>query len=84
MANITIKYPRGIIEDILVKVHKFIFAVDFVIMDEDEDIDVPLILGRPFLTTSQALIHVKDGRLVLRVGEEEVVFNLLETSSRIR
>ncbi|XP_052198267.1 uncharacterized protein LOC127805553 [Diospyros lotus] len=47
----SVKHPRGIIKDILVKVDKFIFPVDFVILDMGEDRDVPLILGRPFLAT---------------------------------
>ncbi|MEQ5220379.1 retropepsin-like aspartic protease, partial [Morganella morganii] len=51
------KYPRGIVEDILVRVDKFIFPVDFVILDMDPDVEIPLILGRPFLATARALIH---------------------------
>lgn len=47
------------------KVDKFIFLVDFVIQDVDEKVDVPLILGRPFLATSKALIDVKDGQMAL-------------------
>ena len=58
MADRTFTYPRGIIEDVLVKVDKFIFSVDFVVLDMEEDKDVPLILGRPFLATGQALIDV--------------------------
>ena len=78
MAKRTVKHSWGIIEDIWVKVDKFIFPIDFIIMDLDEDVDVPLILGWPFLATSQALIDVKDVRLVLRVGKAEVVFKLPE------
>lgn len=50
--------------------------MDFVIIDVDDDVEVPLILGRPFLNTSGAVIDVKDGKMTLRVGEEEVVFTL--------
>lgn len=49
----------------LVKVDKFIFLVDFVILDVDEEVEVPLILGQPFLATSRALINVNDGQMVL-------------------
>ncbi|KAK5836570.1 hypothetical protein PVK06_012362 [Gossypium arboreum] len=70
LADRSIKYPRGIIEDVLVKVDKFIFFVDFVVLDMDEDVEVPLILGRPFLATAKAVINVGDGKLVLRVGDE--------------
>ncbi|XP_073153095.1 uncharacterized protein [Henckelia pumila] len=51
LADRSIKYPRGIIEDVLVKVDKFIFPVDFVVLDMEEDLDMPLILGRPSLET---------------------------------
>ena len=68
--------PRGIIKVILVKWDKFIFLVDFVILVLDDRVEVALILGKPFLATSQALIDIKDRRMVLRVGVEKVVFKL--------
>ncbi|XP_027368188.1 uncharacterized protein LOC113874166 [Abrus precatorius] len=83
LADRSIKYLRGIIEDVLVKVDKFIFPVDFVILDMDEDTDVPLILGRPFLATARAIIDVKDGKLILRVGDENVTFKIPNVSSPI-
>ncbi|XP_039135556.1 uncharacterized protein LOC120272975 [Dioscorea cayenensis subsp. rotundata] len=76
LADRSIRHPTRIIEDVLVKVDKFIFLVDFVILDLDEDVEVPLILGRSFLATSQALIDVGNGRMTLRVGDEEVIFAL--------
>ena len=54
----SITYPRGILEDVLVKIDKFIFLVDFVVLDIEEDYMVPLILGKPFLTIVRALIDV--------------------------
>ena len=60
----------------LVKVGKFIFLVEFVVIDLKEDKQIPLLLGRPFLATEAALIDVKKGELSLRVGIEEVHFNL--------
>ncbi|XP_073273285.1 uncharacterized protein [Primulina huaijiensis] len=54
-------YPRGIIEDVLVQVDKFIFPADFVILDMKEDHDAPLIFGRPFLATGRELINVHKG-----------------------
>ena len=74
LADRSIKYPRGIVENILVKVKNFIFPVDFVILDMDEDKTVPIILGRPFLATARSLIDAGSGKLTLRVGEEEVTF----------
>ena len=46
------------IEDVLVKVEKFIFLVDFIILDMEEDKEIPIILGKPFLTTGRAMIDV--------------------------
>ena len=76
MADITLAQPEGILEDELIKVGKFIFAVDFVVIDIEEDKQVPLLLGRPFLATRAALIDVKKGELTLRVGDEVMHFNL--------
>ena len=59
MANITMAQPEGILEDVLIKVENFIFPIDFVVIDIEEDKQVPLLLGRPFLATGAALIDVK-------------------------
>ena len=59
----------------LIKVGKFIFPVDFVIMDIQEDTQVTLLLGRPFVEIGVGLIDVKKGELTLRVGEEAMHFN---------
>ena len=53
--------------------------MDFVILDVDDDVDVPLILGSPFLATSQTLIDVSNGKITIRVGDEEVVLALSDT-----
>ena len=76
MADITLVHPEGILENVLIKVGKFIFLMDFVVIDIEEDKQVPLLLGRPFLTTGAALIDVKKGELTLKVGDEAVHFNL--------
>ncbi|XP_022855495.1 uncharacterized protein LOC111376753 [Olea europaea var. sylvestris] len=68
--------PKGMIEDVLVKVDKFILPVDFVVLDMEENEKIPLILGRPFLATGRALIDVQEGKLTLRVNEEHVTFNI--------
>ncbi|GAA0161538.1 hypothetical protein LIER_17827 [Lithospermum erythrorhizon] len=72
----SIVYPYGVIEDILVKVDKFIFPTDFVVLDVSKDRKNPLLLGRPFLTTTKILIDVHKGHVILRVGEEQVVFDM--------
>ena len=79
MAYRTMAHPEGVLEDVLIKVGKFIFPVDFVVMKMEEDTQVPLLLGRPFLATGDALIDVKNGELTLIVGEEAVHF-MLNTS----
>ena len=61
MADRTMTHPEGVLEDVLIKVGKFIFPVDFVIMDMEEDTEVPLLLGRPFMATVAPLIDVKKG-----------------------
>ena len=76
MANRSMAYLEGVLKDVLVKVGKFIFLVDFVVMKMKEDTQVPLLLGRPFLATGAALIDVEKGELTLRMGNEVVHFNL--------
>ncbi|GJR88213.1 reverse transcriptase domain-containing protein [Tanacetum coccineum] len=53
LADRSIQYPRGIIENVLIKVDKFVLLIDFVILDMPEDSRVPIILGRPFLATAR-------------------------------
>ncbi|KAJ9180740.1 hypothetical protein P3X46_008952 [Hevea brasiliensis] len=76
LADRSVTYPKGIIEDVLVKVDKFIFPMDFVVLDMEEDRKVPLILGHPFLAIGKALMDVHKGKLMLRMGQEEVTFNV--------
>ena len=78
LADRSIKYPRGIIEDVLVKVDKFIFHANFVVLEMEEDQKVPLILGGPFLAMGRALIDVQKGELTLRVNKEEVMLNIYQ------
>nr|GEV29939.1 DNA-directed DNA polymerase [Tanacetum cinerariifolium] len=76
LADRSIKYPIGVYENLLVKVSKFIFPVDFVVLEMDEDELVLIILGRPFLATARAVIDVHKGKLSLRVRSETVTFNI--------
>ena len=76
MVDRSMAQPEGILEDVLVKVGKFIFPMDFVVIDIEEDKKIPLFLGRPFLATGASLIDVKKGELTLRVFREEVHLNL--------
>ncbi|XP_070046980.1 uncharacterized protein [Nicotiana tomentosiformis] len=79
MADYTIKRPLGVIEDVLVRVDKFILLADFVTLDCEVDYEVPIILGRPFLATGKALCDVKAGELTFRVGDEKVVFYMCKS-----
>ncbi|XP_031253758.1 uncharacterized protein LOC116111755 [Pistacia vera] len=76
LADRSTKRPKGIVEDILLKVEKFIFPVDFVVLDMKEDWEVPLILGHPFLATTRALIDMQQGKLILRLSDDEIMFDV--------
>ncbi|GKB48212.1 reverse transcriptase domain-containing protein [Tanacetum coccineum] len=80
LTNRSVAYPVGVAEDIFVKVGKFHFPADFVVVDYDVDPRVPLILGRPFLRTARALIDVHSEELTLRVNDEAITFNVEHTS----
>ena len=66
MANRSMAQPKGVLEDVLVKVGKFIFPVDFVVMKMEEDTHVPLLLGRPFLAIGAALTESGKGSSALQ------------------
>ncbi|XP_016463836.2 uncharacterized protein LOC107786852 [Nicotiana tabacum] len=72
----TLKRPLGVIDDIFVKVDRFYFPADFVILDCEVDVEIPIILGRPFLATGRAICDVKAGELKFRLNDEEVVFHI--------
>ncbi|XP_014522210.1 uncharacterized protein LOC106778737 [Vigna radiata var. radiata] len=81
LADMSLKYPYGVFEDVLVKVDKFLFPVDFFIMEMEENGDVPLILGRPFIKTTRVLIDVENDKLKVRVQDEEVNFDVFKAMS---
>src|SRR3954464_13715010 len=76
LADRSVIHPRGIVEDVLVKVDKFIYPVDLVVLDMAEDRSIPLILGRAFLKTARAIIDVDEGKIILRAGDESIEFHL--------
>ncbi|GKC02823.1 hypothetical protein Tco_0994433 [Tanacetum coccineum] len=67
----TVKYPKGIAENVLVGIGKFVFPVDFIILDMPKDVKVPLILGILFVSTAYAKIDVFKRKITLRVGDDE-------------
>nr|GEU66090.1 reverse transcriptase domain-containing protein [Tanacetum cinerariifolium] len=75
LATRSIAYPAGIAKDIFMQVGKFTFPADFVVVDYDVNPRVPLILERPFLRTARALVDVHREELILRDGDEKLIFH---------
>nr|GEV23717.1 reverse transcriptase domain-containing protein [Tanacetum cinerariifolium] len=80
LENRSITRPEGVAKDVLVKVGKFHFPTDFVVVDFEADPRVPLILGRSFLRTGHALIDVYGEEITLQVNDEVVTFNISQTT----
>ncbi|CAN6568112.1 unnamed protein product [Malus baccata var. baccata] len=80
LADRSITYPRGVIEDVIVKVDNLYLPADFMVLDMDEHLPTPIILGRPFLATARTLIDVEAGTLTFRVEDHTIVFKLFEAS----
>nr|KAJ0219457.1 hypothetical protein LSAT_V11C300127220 [Lactuca sativa] len=72
LADKTVTHPRGVCEDLLIKVDRLVFPADFVILDMDEDHNVPLILGRPFLNTACAIVDISSIDLDDELLEKEL------------
>nr|GEU92073.1 reverse transcriptase domain-containing protein [Tanacetum cinerariifolium] len=79
LADRSVSKPIGITKDVSFKVGVFHFPTDFVVVDFEPDLRVPLILGRCFLKTGRALIDVHKGELTLRIGSEAITYNLDQT-----
>ncbi|XP_017979896.1 PREDICTED: uncharacterized protein LOC108662816 [Theobroma cacao] len=83
LADRTIRHPVGIIEDVLVKVGHFYIPMDFIVLEMEEDLEILLILGRPFLATASAIIDVREGKITFKVREEEVEFNIFNANKNL-
>ncbi|GKE85975.1 retrovirus-related pol polyprotein from transposon TNT 1-94, partial [Tanacetum coccineum] len=83
LADRTMKYPKRIAKNMLVGIGKFAFPVDFIILDMPEDIKVPLILGRPFLSSAHAKIDIFKRKITLRVREEKIIFKSIKLASSL-
>ncbi|XP_057760520.1 uncharacterized protein LOC130980893 [Arachis stenosperma] len=70
--------PNGVVENLLVKVGKFIFPANFVILNLDEEESDSIILGRPFLTTARAIIDVEKREITLRAHDEQIILNVFK------
>ena len=80
LADRSVKVPRGIVEDVLIKVDKFYFPVDFIMLDtepvQNVESQIPVILGRPFLATANALINCRMGVMKISFGNMAVELNI--------
>ncbi|GJX37424.1 hypothetical protein Tco_0250727 [Tanacetum coccineum] len=76
LANKSTQHLKGIVENVIIKFDKFIFPVDFVVLDMKEDHKIPIILGRPFLATAHAMIDVFNKKISFKVGNETITFDI--------
>ena len=85
LADRSVKIPKGIVEDVLVKVEKFYYPVDFVVLDteliESGPNHVPIILGTPFLATANAIINFRNGVMHLTFGNMTLELNIFNLSN---
>ena len=85
MADRSVKIPKGIVEDVLVKIEKFYYPIDFVVLDTEpssnEPIYVPIILGRPFLATANAIINCRNGVMQLTFGDMTLELNIFQLNN---
>ena len=86
LADRSVKIPKGIVEDVLVKVDKFYYPVDFVVLDTEPIASgpnhVPIILGRPFLATANAIINCRNGVMQLTFGNMTLELNIFHLNSK--
>nr|CAN79401.1 hypothetical protein VITISV_002479 [Vitis vinifera] len=87
LANRSVKIPRGVIEDVLVQVDNFYYPIDFVVLDTDPTVKeanyVPIILGRSFLATSNAIINCRNGLMQLTFGNMTLELNIFHMSKKL-
>ncbi|GJR21644.1 retrovirus-related pol polyprotein from transposon TNT 1-94 [Tanacetum coccineum] len=96
LADRTVKYPKRIAKNVLVRIGKFTFPIDFIILDMPKDVKVPFLIPLqnpipfnnsphriPFLSTTHAKIDVYKRKITLRVGEENIIFKSVKPASSI-
>ena len=86
LADRSVKIPKGIVKDVLVKVDKFYYPVDFVVLDTErianEPNHVPIILGRPFMATANAIINCRNGVMKLTFGNMTLELNIFHLNNK--
>ena len=84
LADRSIRVPRGLVEDVIVKVDKFFFPADFLVLDMEPEThhnnQVPVILGRPFLATAKACINCQTGGMDISFGNMKVTLNIFKSA----
>ncbi|XP_006604992.1 uncharacterized protein LOC114398503 [Glycine soja] len=83
LAGKSITRPYGVIEDVLVKVQHFTFPIDFVVMDIEEDSEIPLILGRPFMLTASCVVDMGKGKLEMGMDDQKIKFDLFDAEKHL-
>ena len=78
MARKSITYPLGILENVPTKVGKFVIPADFVILEMEEDLEIPILFGRPFFMTAGAIIDMRKGKITLEVDNEHIEFDVFK------
>ena len=86
LADQSVKIPKGVVEDVLVKVDNFYYPVDFVVLDTESMAEsthqVPIIIGRPFLATANAIINCRNGVMQLTFGNMTLELNSFHLSNK--
>ena len=81
LPDLSVRTPKGMVEDVLIKIENFYYPVDFIILDTEPtlhpDNGIPIILGRPFLTTTNTLINCRNGRMKITFGSMIAKLNIL-------
>jgi hypothetical protein len=84
LADHSVRKPRGVVEDVLVKVENFYYPVDFIILDIEPtlhpSVNIPIILGRPFLATANTLINYRNGRMKITFGSMTAELNIFNVN----
>ena len=87
LADRSVRVPRGMVEDVLIQVGNFVYPVDFIVLDtcplNTSESQTPIILGRPFLATSDAIIHCRNGLMKLTFGNMTLELNIFNISSQM-
>ena len=83
LADRSITRPYDVIEDVLVRVKHFTFPADFVVMDIEEDTEIPLILGHPFMLTANCVVDMGKKKLEMGIADQKISFDLIDEEKHL-